>query len=86
LKVRGLFPPETDPDISRGGPVDPREMIARFRGDNPQNKLRSHTLDDARKEVALLAAAYDGKANPERVAAFVLDCRYPDSRQARPHN
>jgi len=46
---------------------------------NLQNKLISHTFADAQEEVVLLAAAYDGKANPERVAAIVLDCRYPDS-------
>jgi len=47
--------------------------------DNSQNKLASQTFADAQKEVVQLAAAYDGKANPERVVAVVLDCRYPDS-------
>jgi len=47
--------------------------------DNSQNKLASHTFADAQKEVVQLTAAYDGTANPERVVAVVLDCRYPDS-------
>ena len=44
---------------------------------NPQNKLTSTTLELARQEIAQLVAAYDGKANPERVSGAVLDCRYP---------
>jgi hypothetical protein len=47
--------------------------------DTKQNKLVSHTFTDAQKEVRQLAAAYDGKTNPERVKTIVLDCRYPDS-------
>jgi hypothetical protein len=50
--------------------------------DNPQNKLTSKTFTEAQQEVVQLAVAYDGKANPERVAAIVLDCRYPDSAAA----
>jgi hypothetical protein len=46
---------------------------------NPQNKLTSQTFADAQQEVVQLAAAYDGKTNPERIAAIVVDCRYPDS-------
>lgn len=44
---------------------------------NPQNKLTSTTLEGAKQEVAQLVAAYDGRANPERVVGVVLDCRYP---------
>jgi hypothetical protein len=45
----------------------------------PQNELHSQTLEDARREVAGLVVSFDGRANPERVRAFVLDCRYPES-------
>ena len=33
LKVHGFFPPETDPDFSRGGFVTPRQSVVHFRGD-----------------------------------------------------
>jgi hypothetical protein len=45
--------------------------------EKPQNKLSSATLELAEQEIAQLVSAYDGKANPERVAGVVLDCRYP---------
>lgn len=45
----------------------------------PKNELNSQTLEDARREVADLVAPFDGRAHPERVRAFVLDCRYPGS-------
>jgi hypothetical protein len=45
--------------------------------ENATNSLKSDTFGDAQKEVDLLAAAYDGKTNPERVRTIVLDCRYP---------
>lgn len=45
--------------------------------EKPQNKLTSVTLELAEKEIAQLVLVYDGKANPERVAGIVLDCRYP---------
>lgn len=44
---------------------------------NPRNELNSLTLEAAHVEVAELVAAFDGRTNPERVRAFVLDCRYP---------
>jgi hypothetical protein len=50
--------------------------------DNPQNKLISTTFDAAQKEVIQLTTAYDGKTNPGRVSALVLDCRYPESSSA----
>lgn len=33
LKVHIFFPPETDPDFSRGGFVTPRQSVVHFRGD-----------------------------------------------------
>ena len=45
--------------------------------EKPQNKLTSRTLELAGQEISQLVSAYDGKANPERVAGVVLDCRYP---------
>ena len=46
---------------------------------NPENHLASETLANAQHELLQLAAPYDGKTNPERVTAMVLDCRYPES-------
>jgi hypothetical protein len=47
--------------------------------DNSQNKLTSKTFANAQQEIAQLAAAYNGKINPERVCAVLLDCGYPSS-------
>ncbi len=33
LKVHSFFPPETDPDFSRGGFVSPPQSVVHFRGD-----------------------------------------------------
>jgi hypothetical protein len=43
------------------------------------NGLNSQTLEEAQREVAGFVVPFDGRANPERVRAFVLDCRYPES-------
>ena len=39
--------------------------------------LHSRTYEEACQEVEELAVSYDGKASPEVIHAFVLDCRYP---------
>jgi hypothetical protein len=47
--------------------------------DNSRNQLLSKTLAYARHEIKEITASYDGMANPERVAAVLLDCGYPES-------
>lgn len=47
--------------------------------DNSQNKMTSKAFADAQQEIAQLVAAYDGKINPERACAILLDCGYPSS-------
>ncbi len=44
---------------------------------NPRNHLNATTFEHAQTEVAQLAFAYDGTANPEKVIGYVVDCQYP---------
>lgn len=54
LKVHGFFPPETDPDFSRGGFVSPRQSVVHFRGDII-GALEARGTDEACQELLRLA-------------------------------
>jgi len=56
LKVHSFFPPETDPDFSRGGFVSPRQSVVRFRGDII-GTLEARGTDEACGELLRLANA-----------------------------
>ncbi len=54
---------------------------------NDDTRLRSTTLADAKKEVADLAAGFDGTASPYKIGGYLLDCTLPpvQSPSSRAH-